>query len=279
MSGNTPLISEAGKGPVAALLTLLQDDDDKVASLAMEQFLERGWAESAIVEFQEAHDPKLRQRIHQLGTILSRRRARQEFLDAVSQERISLWEGVLAINSLYDPQCNRQKVDDELHVMVSRLGLRRATATAAKTAALMREQEFCVPEEDTLDVDLYLIERVFETRYGSPAMLCALAHQTGIEAGWESSIVLHEGRFCLLDRHHLLVDPAAGWHVTHLGENGKFHPCSSKDVWLGILSQLFLVALVDGHLRDLYHFGDLLSALNQGTPEEALPYPMGRQKE
>jgi hypothetical protein len=277
MSGNTNLVNEAGKEPVAALLTLLQDEDDKVASLAMEQFLDRGLAESAIAEFQEAHDPKLRQRIHQLGTILSRRRARQEFLDAVSQERISLWDGVVAINSLYDPQCNRQKVNDELHVMVSRLGLRRATA--AKTAALMREQEFCVPEEDVLDVDLYLIERVLETCYGSPAVLCALAHQAGLEAGWESSIVLHEGRFCLLDRHHLLIDPTAGWHVTHLSENTKFHPCSRKDLWLGILSQLFLVSLVDGHLRDLYHFGDLLSALNEMPPEDALPYPLGKAKE
>jgi hypothetical protein len=47
------------------------------------------------------------------------------------------------------------------------------------------------------------------------------------------------------------------------------------DVLLSVLVQLFLIALVDGQLRDLYHFGDLLTALNN-EDVDALPFPLGR---
>lgn len=261
---------------LSALITLLQDEDLRVASLAMEQFLNLGLAEETVAEFQEAQDPRLRKRIHQLSGILVRRRARQAFLEAVANEGISTWEGVLGINVLYDPQCNRTQVDEYIQALAARIEAQGATGP--RLAALMREEEFTVPDEDTLDVELYLADCVVETKYGSPAILCAIAQAVGQRARWNPSIVLHEGRFCLMDRNGLLIDPTEGWHLSRIETDAKIHPCSRKDLWLGILSQLFLVSLVEGHLRDLYHFGDLLSSLNKAVLEESLPYPLGRNR-
>lgn len=261
--------------PFTALLTLVQDDDLKVASLAMEQFLNLGpQAEPIIAELQESNDPQVRQRMHQLSGILARRRARTTFLDDVEKERISLWEGVLALNRLYDPQCQSARVTEYVQTLAAKMG--PEPPTAPRIAELMREEEFAVPDEDLLDVDLYLMERVIETKYGSPALLCCLAHQIGVEANWRSNIVLYEGKFCLIDRKFVLLDPTEGWHISMFRNEDKIHPCSRKDLWLGILSQLFLVALVEGQLRELYHFGDLLSALNHATTDEALPFPLGK---
>lgn len=258
---------------LTALITLLGDDDVKVASLAMEQFLRLGLADEMVAELQEAQDPTLRQRAHQLGNVLTRRRARGDFLEAVAHERLSVWDGVMAINALYDPQYNRRLVVDYVQGLVNKLVAKRLSAT--RVAALMRDEELAVPAEDTLDVELYLADRIVETRYGAPALLCALAQEVGNEAGWNASIVLYEGRFCLIDARFMLLDPSEGWHLSKLDTDTKIHPCSRKDVWLGILAQLFLVCLVDGHLRDLHHFGDLLSSLNRMGVEEALPYPLG----
>ena len=81
---------------VSALLTLLQDEDLRIASLAMEQFLKLGRvAEETVAQFQEAGDPALRHRIHQLGSILARRRSRVHFIEAVANDEITLWEGIL----------------------------------------------------------------------------------------------------------------------------------------------------------------------------------------
>ena len=258
---------------VTALLTLLQDEDLKVASLAMEQFLKLGHvADETIAEYQESHDPRLRHRIHQLSSIMTRRRARMEFVQALSQEKLSLWEGVQQINTLYDPQCNCDQIENGINQIVSRFD--EGTSTTPRIAALMRDLKYTMPEEDILDVDLFLIERVLDSQYGSPALLCVLAKQVARETGLTLTIVLHEGRFCLIDKDNLLLDPAEGWHISKLKATGKIHPCGRRDVLLGILSQLFLIALVEGQLRELYHFGSLLTALN-GNDLDTLPYPLG----
>lgn len=267
--------SKLNPSPVSALLTLLQDDDLKVASLAMEQFLNLGLAEAAVAEYQESGDPHLRQRIHQLGGILARRRAREEFMAAVRSEQFSTWEGIVEINALYDPQCPRDSVSGFMEELAAKAG---PGASPAHIAALMREAEFCVPDEDLLDIELYLVERVMDTRYGSPAVLCAIAQESGRQAGWNSTIALHEGRFCLIDRHSVLLDPSEGWNVQKLDTAEKVHPCSPKDLWLGVLTQMFLISLVEGNLRDLYHFGDLLAALNGAAIETILPYPLGQSE-
>jgi hypothetical protein len=260
---------------IRALLSLLQDDDEKIASLAMEQFLKLDRAvDETIAEHQESQDPRLRNRIHQLSSILARRRARREFIHSVADEGISLWDGVVQINALYDPQCDLRKVREAVQRLSERLGV--GTPNAPRLAALMRDEEFTVPDEDGLDIELFLAERVLETKYGSSPVLCALAQRLGELRDWESTIVLYDGRFCLMDRHQLLMDPAEGWHIAKMEAADRVHPCARKNVWLGILTQCFLVSLVDGQLRDLYHFGDLLTTLN-GTDVGSLPYPLGQE--
>lgn len=259
---------------ISALINLLQDENPKVVSLAMEQFLKLGHeAQRAIAEHQETHDPKLRHRIHQLSSILMRRQARVQFLGAVEREEMSLWDGICQINLLYDFQCNLGTVDKAVTEIVE--GTAEGLGSTPRVASLMRQHEFLVPEEDLLDVDLYLAESVIETKYGSPALLCALAQHVGwLKSKWLATVVLHEGRFCLIDDHNMLLDPMAEWNIVKLDASDKIHPCSRRDVWMGVLSQLFLVALVEGQLRDLYHFGDLLTALND-TGLDALPFPLG----
>ena len=273
MKNGHPTLNKHSDNSISALLTLLQDEDDKVASLAMEQFLNSGLAEETVAQFQEASEPQLRQRIHQLSGILARRRARREFLDAVAANRLSGWEGLIQINVIYDPQTDRGWIADALREIVNAAG---RGATAARVAAVMRDKEFMVPDEDTLDVDLYLLDAVLDCKDGSAAVLCAIAQQIGRETGWDSTISLFEGRFVLIDAHGMLVDPTEGWHVSRLQDKSKIHPCSSRDLWLNVLTQLFLASLVDGNLRDLHLFSEILAALN-GTPlDDALPYPLGR---
>lgn len=261
------------KTRLSALLVLLQDENPRIASLAMEQLLQsRTVAERTIAEHQEAQDPQLRHRIHQLSSILSRRRERLAFTQALTREELSLWQGVIQINAVYDPSTNVSSIRatvDEIKAGLSGEGI-----ATPQVASLMREKGFGVPSADILDQDLYLIERVLESRYGSAPVLCALAQHMADGSQWPSTVVLHEGRFCLIDRGELLLDPSEGWHISKLKASDRIHPCSRRDVLLGLLTQLFLVALIEGHLRDLHHVGSLLTGLND-SDLDGLPYPLG----
>ncbi|MCK5803004.1 MAG: hypothetical protein KAI66_09240 [Lentisphaeria bacterium] len=258
---------------ISALLTLLQDEDTAIAALAMEEFLRLGGAaDETIAEHQEANDPQLRRRIHQLSGIVSRRRERDKFVKAVTEQNGSLWEYVVEMNCLYDSGCNRSLQEQECNAISDALSGKPVGASSI--ASTMRERDYTVPTEDIIDVDLFLVAQVTESRYGSAPLLCALAQEAGDRQGWESTIVLHGGRFCLFDREHLLLDPTQGWHLAKLGTEERIHPCSRKDVVLAVLCQLFLASLIEGHLRELHHFGTLLTTLN-GDSLDTLPFPLG----
>jgi hypothetical protein len=259
---------------ISALINLLQDEDLKVASLAMEQFLLLGdETERAIAEYQDDGNPQLRQRIHQLTGIVRRRRQRQEFTDDVLAENMSIWDGVCRINELYDPQCNRRIIDRGVSEATKSVAHRRKVSIP-HLAALMRQSEFSVPGEDIMDVDLYLAEDVMETRFGSSIVLCALAHEIGLRRGLNTTVALHRGQYCLADAKGMLLSPLNNWQVSKIEEKDPIHPCAPRDVWIGVLGQLFTVALVEGQLRDLSHLGFILTALN-GDDLDTLPYPLG----
>jgi hypothetical protein len=265
--------SPSGSRQLSALLTLLQDENQQIASLAMEHLLSLGQvADETIAEHQESHDPQLRQRVHQLGAILSRRRARESFIAALGQENLSLWDGIVQIHSLYESIPPRESLEARVDELAA--DLQPGETMTHQIADLMREREFTVPSDDILDVDLFLVDRVLETRYGHAAILCVLAKRLAEGAGWNATICLHGGRFCLIDRDHILLKPAEGWQYGKIGTEERIHPCSRKDVLMAILAQLFMVALIDGQLKDLHHFGTILTALNAGTLE-ALPFPLG----
>lgn len=258
---------------LSALIKLLEDENLEIASLAMEQFLEMGpLTDETIAEYQESQNPQLRHRIHQLSSILTLRRRRDEFIDELANSRLSLWEGLMRINSIFDPTCPVDGMRESVGDLAGELKSSSATTTAL--TEFMRDQEFAVPSDDLLDADLYLVERVLETRYGATALLCALAQRIGALRNWESTICLHEGRFCLLDRQFLLIDPTEGWNVIAPEGKDRYHICSRRDVLLAVLCQLFLVGLVDGNLRDLHQFGMLLTGLNSDEITE-LPFPVG----
>lgn len=262
---------------LSALLTLLLDDDDAIASLAMEQILTEGpLASQTVAEYQESHDPQLRQRIHQISSILARRQARREFVQALADEKLTLWEGIVQIHSLYELSCNVRELEQDVDNLVR--DLRKGKMSTPRLAEFMREKEFTVPSEDILDVDLFLIQRVLTTRYGSAAILSVLAQQLATRCRWPFTVVLHAGRFCLMDGANLLLNPSEGWHISKLKSEDRIHPCSRRDVLLAILCQLFLIALIEGQLRDLHHFGSLLTSMNENDVS-FLPFPLGEPEE
>lgn len=268
--------TRVGERQLSALVTLLQDDNPQIASLAMEHLLSLGpVADETIAEYQESHDPQLRQRVHQLSSILARRRSRDAFIAALGQENLSLWDGIVQIHSLYEPIPPRETLEARVDEVAA--DLQSGETMTHQIADLMREKEFTVPSDDILDVDLFLVNRVLETRYGHAALLCVLAKRIASDAGWNATICLHGGRFCLIDRDHILLKPSEGWQYGKIGTEERIHPCSRKDVLMAILAQLFMVALIDGQLKDLHHFGTILTALND-QPLAALPYPLGTKR-
>ena len=86
-----------------SLLTLLDDESDQAASLAMAELLRRDETklEPVLRKLQESANPRLRKRIHQLQSAIFLRRRRKVFTDRLSRPDINLLEGLFQIHLLW----------------------------------------------------------------------------------------------------------------------------------------------------------------------------------
>ncbi len=260
------------KSNIDALINLLEDDDKQVSTLAMEQLLtlDQGLDE-IVADLQESQNPILRNRIHQLGNILSIRRSRGKFIDDVKRSMLNLWDGVVKINFQYNVKMNIFEVENMMSELKRELPARLSTT---KMINFMRRHNFIFTGDDQLDAELYLIEDVLIQRIGAPILLAVIAHELGNHGGWYSNIVIYRGRHCLMDANDHIIEPSEEWKVTRKVRDPRPHICHKDDVWMAILSQLFLSAILEGRLQAIHRVGAILAKLSGGNIR-FLPFPLG----
>ena len=259
---------------IDALLSLLEDEDDQISTVAMEQLLRsQNHAEEIIRNHQESSSRFLRTRIHQMGGILQLRRRRQEFIRRGTTGTLPLKKALEEINYQYNPRFNPAAASRRLRAMSAALAERMPTS--AQVCTFMRDEGFACAGDGVLGAGAYLLENVLHERVGSPILLSAIAHILGRTTGWDSSIVLYRGKHCLMTNDGALIEPHKGWKLTHLSGDSKLHPCAERDLWLAVLTQLLLTAMFEGRLQAIHRLAAILTGLCDGDITD-LPYPLGR---
>ena len=126
-----------------------------------------------------------------------------------------------------------------------------------------------------MDKHVAMNNDVLKHRTGSQIVLTILAQQFGINASWKGSVVLYRGKHCLLDNFGNLLDPSENWKITRFtkGET-KIHHCTNKDLWLTLLCQIFLSAMLDGNLHNVHKAAYILTNLCEGDIHQ-MPFPLG----
>ena len=257
---------------IDALINLLEDEDRNVSTEAMEQLLAFDQEVDAVVaEFQEAQNPILRNRIHQLGNILTFRRSRDTFIEKVGNLSLTLWEGIIEINHQFNPSMDANEIEGNLSELALKLPPRLSIKDLAE---FMRDEDFIYAAEDVFGVDLYLIEDVLIQRVAAPVLLSVVAMELAQRRQLKTHMVIFKGKHSLLDIENNLIKPSDNWSVTHFSQDTKLHFCGKKDIWLAILSQLFLASILEGRLLSIYRSGYILTRICGGDLRE-LPFPLG----
>ena len=257
---------------VSALINLLEDEDNQISTVAMQRLLENEQeTDKLIKKYQESSNPRLRNRIYQLGNVLRLRRKRSEFVQSAQNSSMSLWEGVVHINYLHNTDLSLESINDQLSQLSARLPKRLSTV---RLSSFMKQEDFSYSASDPMGADLFLVDDVLKQRVGSPIILSVLARYLGRQSNWNSSIVLYRGKHCLIDANCNLIEPAENWKVTRLSKDDKLHPCTDKDIWLTVLSQLFLASMLEGSLQSIHRVGSILCELCDAD-FQSLPYPLG----
>ena len=280
---------------ISALINLLDDDDQQIATVAMEKLLQFGveiLPELRLV--QEAQNPVLRSRIHRLEAILMRKMDLTSFIKRIEAGKIHLWEDLFVLNRIHFPDMTAgdlEDVMDELHDECS-----QKTFSSHLLCTYMKKKNFRVPSTDMLDSAIHMIGRIEHISRrnskdmldsaihmigstllngeGSSLILCVIAKYLGKRFNWEATIILHKGHHCLIDKDNCIIDPQQKWSYRPLKEGIKAHACSDRNILLTLISNLYLDALTEGHMRILHDLAQVMAVLSQMDIQE-FPYPIG----
>ena len=258
---------------IDALIKLIQDDDPQIVAMSMEKLLTMDeFVNVKLPELQESSNPKLRLRMHQFASILNRRKKMSDFLDRVKDNKLDSWIDLVFLNKIFDHEVTTASAAGNFEHLCSKVKTKEMNAF--ELSAFMKENNFSTPSEDILDPSLFLINEVIICGLGNSLLLASIASLVAAKFNARFSIVLHKGRHCLVDENRMFIDPQNNWSVNQLPADSRVYPCSNKSILLTIISQLYLSALMEGHLRVIYQLSKMMAALSDSKISD-FPYPVG----
>ena len=259
-----------------ALINLMQDDDLDVALIAMEKLLTiPEFVEQELPELQESSEAKIRERVHQMESILWRKNDLTFFIERIRAGKINLWQDLLHLNRLVDPRFNSVEIEEEMTALKEKVELEELNAMTL--AAFMNKAGFSNSVEEPLDEMLFLLVDIFENFIADSMIASVIAREIGRAFSWEGEIVLHKGHHCLLDKKQFFIDPDNSWKTEKMEEGEAFYTCSDKDILLSTLTRLYLAALNDGQLKVIHSLSKVMAELCDSSLD-SFPYPVGQAK-
>ena len=201
---------------IAALITLLEDDDINISTTAMKELLKEQKSDlsEALKELQESENSLLRRRIHQLQAILKIRDNRNHLSQKLLDNRANLLEGIMEIHLLWYDRDNDEVLKEQLEDL-----LKSAENSKLKTlndlAFFMKKQAFAVSNSIELDADSYCLGAVLDSKNGADILLCCLVQVIADCFEIECSIVARANKFYLFDNSRTLLNPVV-WETEKL---------------------------------------------------------------
>ncbi len=262
------------------LLGLLDDPSETVGTGAMAGLLQHE-AEllPLLAELQEADNPLLRKRVHQLQAILTVRERRRRFLSLLQSRRVDLLEGMVEVHLLWFDNDSRPALF-ELFQSFLDVASNNRIKTIEDLGSFMLRSGFNVPPAGELtDPENYCIGTILEDRIGADIMLCVIALLVGAEAGLELGLVRVMGNFAVLNVAGVMICPTNDWAVDRASKlkNGDFWNDPAAILKYASL-MLFLYAVGSDSFRYIHTIGHSLSGVDEQSGLDFLPYPYGGEK-
>lgn len=257
------------------LAGMLDDPNENVAAGVMAELLRHGDELLPVLsELQEADDPLLRKRVHELETIAALRRRRREYLHKLETAGFDLVQALIELHLLWFDRDNPEML---LEMMQTFMGVaaNNNIKDIAELGGFMARNNFAVPPEDEeLDVENYCIGPILDDRLGSGVMLCTLALIAGIGSGLELGMVRIAGHFAVVNRQGEMVSPDNGWIVDRVSrlEQGYFWN-DPRSVLRYASLMLFLSAVSADNFRYVHIIAHALMGDDDNDVCDFLPYP------
>ena len=264
------------------LLSLLDDENEQAASLAMAELLARdpGPLEPVLRKLQESPNPRLRRRIHQLQSTITLRRRRKCLTRNLSERSIDLLEGLIQIHLLWydNDACDSVRKQWEDLVEESR---KYHPETLEQLAYFMRKRQFTCSHRDEMEPESLCLGTVLDENTGADFMLCSISCL--LAARWGMRVFITQSAetdFILVDEFGNILVPVNDWeYIPFDGKQYAFEFWNTQMLLRYATALLFTCAVNSDSFRYVYTIGSCLSGDTSSDRLDFLPYPYGSRKD
>lgn len=277
------------------LLSLLNDESEHSASLAMSALLEE--SDPAVLEedlraLQETSEKRLRKRVHQLQSTIALRKRRQDFSRFLQEgneghkegKKISLIDGLIGVHLLWFDNDSADVLKKHWERFLTLSG-KYSPATLEEIALYMQKKRFRCAYKDELEPENFCIGSVLADKLGADFLLCALSVQLFKYWNRDPSYQIHitqaaEKEFILVDSCGNILVPANNWDYIPFEQQYKFEYWDDSALLRYASMMLFTCAASTDSFRYVFTVGSCLSGHPQEPdPISFLPYPYGKKEE
>lgn len=255
------------------LIKLLDDDSQHTASLVMAELLcHEQELDSVIMELQEAEDPKMRRRVHQLQSVLRTRRNRRSIARKLRNSNVDLFQGLTDLHFLWYDNDSRDTVNQYWDAIVEN-SKKYNPVTIDKLGYFMRKYGFRTSSKDDIEADYYSLGIVLEELIGADFMLCAIARRLAAHWGLKLKIIYLIGDFALIDEKGQVLFPKNFWKILPQIKKSTYNVWNSKQILRLATSMLFTCAVSTDSFRYIYSIGNTLAKSCGAEDLRTLAFP------
>ena len=256
---------------IRSLLSLLDDEDESVALDAMAELLCRGDEVLPFLgELQDATDPLLRRRVHQLESALTVRRRRSGFSRLLSMPRPDVRRILVELHLQWFDNDPLPEIESRLDGFVAD-GRALRPRSLDDLSAVFRKGGIVAERETTLRPENYCVGVMLADRIGSAALWALLAKLLLPEDS-PVRVVRNVEEFALCDGSALLL-PERDWRVVRAPARAELEEWSDRKVLKFAAAMLFSAAVNSDSFRYVLTIGQALSGLPDDEVLDYMPYP------
>lgn len=256
------------------LLRLLDDESEQSASLAMAELLasEDGSLDKLLRRLQEAKDPKLRRRVHQLQSVITLRRRRRLLGRKLEARSLGLLEGLVGMHLLWYDNDSPESVYKQWAELMEESKKFRPVSLE-RLAYFMRKKGFACPGKDDVEADYFCLGTVMDESIGADFMLCSMGRLIAAAWGLKLNMTQLAGDFILIDGEGQALHPSNDWKIIPKLRKSNYKDWDVQMTLNLVGAMLFLCAVNSDSFRYVYTVGSCLSKSFGGRSLDFLPYP------
>ncbi len=260
------------------LLSLLDDENEQAASLAMAELLARdpGPLEPVLRKLQESPNPRLRRRIHQLQSTMLLRRRRKSLTQNLSERNIDLLEGLIQIHLLWYDNDAYDTVKKQWNELAEE-AKNYHPKNLEQLAYFLRKRQFVCSHRDEMESEFLCLGTILDENTGADFMLCAIACLLAAQRGMRIFITQSaETDFILVDEFGNILVPVNDWeYIPFDGKQYAFEFWNTQMLLRYATALLFTCAVNSDSFRYVYTIGSCLAGDASSDNLDFLPYPYG----